>query len=87
MAEKYPKYRTVKIFGDDAPVVIRPHAEGGYECSYNRRHGDTRSDIICTGYGETEADAMRDYLAECHRREADYLYETKKIPPSDPPEE
>ena len=62
--------RTLTIFGGPVHVLVRQTCDG-WECKFDplRNYADTRSDLIAWGYGETESDAVRGYIRECHRLE------------------
>lgn len=62
------KRKTLEIFGGKVWVKIYQGSDERWCCEWDDNH-DSRRDIQTYGYGDTEAEAIKAYVASCHKRE------------------
>jgi hypothetical protein len=64
--------RVVTVGSTKAAVSIYAHSDHGYVCEYNPHsplnHGDDAAWVQGSGTGESEAEAVKAFVADCHRR-------------------
>jgi hypothetical protein len=62
--------KTILAFGGEIRVIITSGTSAGVECRYDRQRNYGGPDyLIASGYGETEALAVSDYLRVCRMQE------------------